>query len=456
MMLPMMDVFLALLGALVIGNIGLLAAYRKPAQFALNNAVLLLLLISISYIYATGQSTVYLGFLSINQFSLFFMLLFTIGMLLANFLYYEFAENYCELAMLGALSLVGMLIVAGSTSIVTIFLGLELVSMPMVFSVLLAKRSLEAAAKLFIMASVSIALFSFAMALDIGGAGTLNLGASTYTYLMLFVAVIFIAALGFETSVFPFNVLIPDVYEGSPAYLTGTMGGINKTAGFAALVQILILVFIAYKSAFLVVALLSVFTMFYGNIAALMQRNLKRLLAYSSISQAGYVLIGIATYSPEGLAGALFQVFAHMFIFIGMLAIVAWLETRNKHTIDDIAGLSRENRYTAFALTLFMLSLIGLPFTTGFVGKLLIFLGAVNGGLLWLALLGIINSIISVYYYAKPIMSMYALEKHKKGVGMPGLVSVVVALCLLITLLFGVYPQPMINLVTAAAAHLFA
>ena len=451
----MIAAFFALLAVLVIGNVALLVLRRKGLQLALNSAVLLLQVLAASYIYAAGHYAVYFGIFSINQFSLFFMLLFGIGMLLANMLYYEFADNYCELAMLGALSLVGMYLVAGSTSLVTMFLGLELVGMPMVFSVLLAKRSLESAAKLFIMASVSIALFSFAMALSMGGNGTLSLSESAYTYLMLFVAVIFIAALGFETSVFPFNVLIPDVYEGAPGYLTGTMGGINKAAGFAALVQVLILVFILYKSAFLVVAVLAVFTMFYGNIAALMQKNLKRLLAYSSISQAGYMLIGIATYAPDGLTGTLFQVFAHSFIFIGMFAMVAWLETRNKHTIHDMAGLARENRFAAFALTLFMLSLIGLPFTTGFVGKLLIFLSAVNSGLLWLALLGIINSIISVYYYAKPIMSMYALEERKKKAHMPSAVAMVVAMCVLLTLLFGIYPQPMINLVTAAAAHLF-
>ncbi len=450
------DAFFALLAVLVLSNITLLVIRRKKLQLIINAAILLLLVVVVSYMYAFNYPSVQLGIISINQFSLFFMLIFATGMLLANILYYEFADNYCELAMLGSITLVGMYLVAGSTSLVTMFLGLELVSMPMVFSILLAKKSFESATKFFIMASISIALFSFAMALSLGGSGTLDLGVSTYNYLMAFVAIIFIAALGFETSVFPFNVLIPDVYEGAPAYLTGTMGGINKIAGFVALVQILILIFILYKSAFLVVAILAVLTMFYGNIAALAQRNLKRLLAYSSISQAGYVLIGIATYSQEGLSGALFQIFAHGFIFIGMLAIVAWLETRNKQTVDDIVGLARENRLAAFAFSLFMLSLIGLPFTTGFVGKLLIFLSAVNSGLLWLALLGIVNSIVSVYYYAKPIMAMYASTEKKRHVVMPTGVAVVVALCLLITLIFGIYPQPMINLVTAAAAHLFA
>ncbi len=447
--------FLATLAALVIGNLALLSLYKKKVQFALNNLVLLFMVFVLWYIYAGGYYGTYFGFLSTSQFSVFFMILFTAAMLLANMLYYTFAQDYGELAMLGSISLVGMYVVAGSSSLVTIFLGLELVGMPMVFSLLLSKRSLEAAAKLFIMASVSIALFSFAMALTFGATGNLDLGASGYTNLMLFTAVLFIVAMGFETAAFPFNVLIPDVYEGAPAYLTGTMGGINKTAGFIALIQILILVFIAYKSAFLVVALLAIFTMFYGNIAALMQKNLKRLFAYSSISQAGYMLIGIATYTSSGISATLFQIFAHSFIFIGIFAIVAWLEMRNKSTVDDLAGLSRENRFAAFALTVFMLALIGVPFTTGFVGKLLIFLSAVSSGLAVLAVLGILNSVISIYYYAKPMIAMYSGDGHKKKVGMPPYAALAVVLCLFITVLFGIYPQSMISLVTAAAAHLF-
>jgi len=203
------------------------------------------------------------------------------------------------------------------------------------------------------------------------------------------------------------------------------------------------------------VALFAVLTMFYGNIGALMQKNLKRLFAYSSISQAGYILIGVATYAPDGIGAAFFQIIAHSFIFIGILAIIAWMESRNKSTVNDLVGLARENRLAAFALTLFMLALIGMPFTTGFVGKLLIFLSAVNAGLLWLAAIGILNSIISIYYYARPIMAIYSRDGHRKRVGMPAYAAMVVALCLLITVVFGVYPQPIISLVTAAASHLF-
>ena len=132
------------------------------------------------------------------------------------------------------------------------------------------------------------------------------------------------------------------------------------------------------------------------------------MLAYSSIAQSGYILIGIATYSAAGITASLVQIFAHSIIFIGALAIIAWLEANNKQTIDNLVGLAHENRFGAFALTFFLLALAGLPFTLGFVGKLLIFLSAINSGLLWLAAIGILNTMIALYYYAKPIMAMYS------------------------------------------------
>ena len=306
------------------------------------------------------------------------------------------------------------------------------------------------------MAAISIAIFSFAMAITYGGLGTLSLIKSQYSNIMLVAFVLFVVSLGFEASIFPFNVLVPDIYEGSPGYITALLGGVNKKVGFAALIQVLILIFIAYHSAFIVIAILSVFTMFYGNIGALMQKNLKRLMAYSSIAQAGYILIGIATASVYGMSGALFQIFAHVFIFIGLLAIIATLERKNMTTIDSIAGLKDKNPFMAFAMVLFMLSLVGLPLTTGFVGKILIFLGAIYAGLAILAVLGVLNSMISLYYYLKIITSIYSKDTLKKHVNVDKYTLSVVVICLAVTILFGIFPQPILNMINSAATYLFS
>ncbi len=448
--------FLLLAGALVLVNLVLRAANRRRAQFACNAAILLLLTITAGAMaYANTQQTV-LGVLSVNPFSTFFILILTFSMLLVSVLAYEYAGGFGDFALMASFALMGMYLVSLSVTLITLFLGLELMVIPTVFIVLLSRKSLEAATKLFIIGSISVGVLSFAIVALYGGTNSLSLQpVYQESGILAFAMVLFIASLGIEASVFPFNVLMPDVYEGSPAYATAMLGGINKKVGFIALMQVLIMVFIAFRSAFLIIAILSVATMFYGNIAAIMQRNIKRMLAYSSISQAGYILIGIASSSSAGISAALFQIFAHMFLFIGLLAIVAWLESKNRTEINDIIGLNGENRVAAFCMTIFMLSLVGLPFTTGFVGKFLLFLGAVNSGLVWLAVLGVMNSIISVYYYARPIMAAYAQKAGSARMRMNTGTVLVVVTCLVITIAVGMYPQPLIHVVGNASSYLF-
>ena len=255
------SIFILLLCALLVSNVLAVLLKRKRLQFILNILILLLLFLCLYGIYYAGSYALYANLVEITPFSLFFMGLFTLGLLLSNLIFYQYSENYESLTLLSSFMLIGMYLVAASSSLITIFLGLELATMPMIFSILLSMKSMEASVKLFVMGAIALALFSFGMVLVYGGTGSLNLTTSTNTPFLLFAFVLLIAALGFEASIFPFNLLIPDVYEGSPAYLTGVMGGINKKVGFAALMQILIMIFIVYQSAFLVVAIFSVLTM---------------------------------------------------------------------------------------------------------------------------------------------------------------------------------------------------
>jgi NADH-quinone oxidoreductase subunit N len=448
-------VFISITAIMLFFNLALNVAKRRSLQLAANAALLSILSMLAAYMLYSGYIYTAAGTISFNPFSLFFILVFTLGILLVNVLAYGHSEDYGSFALLASFALIGMYLVSSSTSLITIFLGLELASIPTVFIVLISRKSLEAAAKFFIMASIAVASFSFAMALVYGGTNALSLSTVPKTALMAFASVLFIASIGFDASIFPFNIFIPDVYNGAPAYVTSMLGGINKKMGFAALIQVIILLFITSKSPFIVLAILSVFTMFYGNLAALRQENLKRLLAYSSISQAGYMLIGIAISTQYGIGASLFQIFAHMFIFIGLLGIVGWLEGRDRHRISDLIGLSGENRFAAIAMTIFMLSLVGLPFTTGFVGKFLLFLGAVRSGFAWLAIIGIINSIISVYYYARPIMAAYTGRAGEYKIRMHRSTLIVISACLAITLVLGIFPSPLISITSNAGAYLF-
>ncbi len=450
-------VFAYLVAILVAGNLMIRMKHNNRVQFLFNGAAMLALLALLMYFMASGTTATIAGLFSINPFSLYFMAIFTAGLLLVSLIALPYSRDFGDFALMASMSLAGMYMVVAANSLITLFIGLELVSIPSVFIVLLSRRSLEAAAKLFITASISIALFSFAVVMFYGATDSFTIShqAQQGPFIAL-AAAFFIASLGVEASAFPFNVLVPDVYEGSPAYAVAMLGGINKKLGFAALLQVLILIFIGLHSAFVIMVFLSVLTMFYGNIVALMQKNFKRMLAYSSIGQAGYMFIGMATGSAGGISATLFQIFAHMFIFIGLLAIVAWLESRNRNEVDDMIGLHQESRFMAFALTVFLLSLVGLPFTTGFVGKFLLFVSAINANLAWLALLGIINSVISIYYYARPIMAAYTGRAGAAWVKSNTAVLGVIAVCLALTILFGVYPQPLISMVNGVGAYLFA
>lgn len=447
-------IFLALVALLVFGNIIAAIANNKKAHFAFNVVLLSALAAVEAYLLYSNVSLTAFNLISINPFSLFFMLIFTVSILMVNVVAFPHSDHYSNFAILASFALTGMYAVSFAQSIITIFLGLELAAIPTVFIVLLQKKALEASTKFLIMVSIAIAIISFAAVLVYGSTNSLALASYSQTKVLAFAALLFVAGLGFESSLFPFNILVPDIYQGSPAYVTSMLGGINKKVGFAALMQVVLLLFITYGFLFNVIAIFAVLTMFFGNIVALAQHNVKRMLAYSSISQAGYILIGIAAASALGAEASLFQIFAHMFLFIGTMSILAWLESQNRKTVDDLVGLNYENRFAAFAISLFLLSFVGLPFTTGFVGKFLLFTSAVSSNLTWLAIAGVVASIISIYYYTKIILAMYAKKEDARAIRMDNYVKSVVLACIVITLVFGIFPQPLITAASHAGSFL--
>ncbi|MEM3240898.1 MAG: NADH-quinone oxidoreductase subunit N [Candidatus Micrarchaeaceae archaeon] len=445
--------FLTIAFLLLFGNIALWFTGKKHIVLAFDVVLLAALAFFAYSIYSNGISASYFGMVSVNSFSAFFALVFTLGMLLISVLAYEYSASYADFAVLSGFALAGMYSVAFAYSLIMILLGLELASIPSLFIILLSKKnSIEAATKYLIMSALAVATLAFAIVLAYGAANSLALSAISKVGYAIAALAFFVVSLGFESAQFPFSVLLPDVYQGSSAYATAMLGGVNEKLGFAALIQVLVLLLVGLGSTFVIAAALSVLTMFYGNIVALAQTNLKRLFAYSSISQAGYIMIGIATATKAGIAASLVQIFAHMFLFIGVLAIVAWLEKRNRNNVDDLIGLSSENKIAAFGLTLFMLSLIGLPLTVGFIGKFLLFLSATVSGMVWLAILGIINSVISIFYYAKPITAIFTNKYEARKIGMDRYTVFVVAVCIAIVLIFGIYPGPLISFATSAAS----
>ncbi|MCW6160155.1 MAG: NADH-quinone oxidoreductase subunit N [Candidatus Micrarchaeales archaeon] len=434
---------------------------KKAAQLASSSILLALIAVFSMFLLLTGQNATIAGMIAEYPFSLLFVFLFSITLLLVNLLSYKYSSDYISFSLLFSFAAAGAFLVALSASLVTIILGIELMSLPTAFMIMInGKKFIEAAVKLFILAALSIAIFAFALALVFPYDPSLALTALTPNAgiaggtIVLLALLLFIAALSFDASLFPFNLWVPDVYEGAPANITAMLAGVNKKVAFVALFEVLFIVLLPLSAVFsLVFQVLAVVTMFFGNIVALVQTNVKRLFAYSAISQAGYIAIGFSAASLYGIEASIYQIFAHAFMIIGTFAIILWLESKNIKTIDDYAGLGSRNRIAAFSLTIFMLSMIGIPPLMGFVGKFLLFTSAIDKGLLLLAVIAIFNSFLSIYYYAKVILSMYS-KREKSVIELDWAVLSVAVFCLIAIIALGIYPQPLINLSQLAGASL--
>ncbi|MEM3791226.1 MAG: proton-conducting transporter membrane subunit [Candidatus Micrarchaeaceae archaeon] len=395
---------------------------------------------------------------SANSFSSFFIFSVGIAIFLCDLIAIALEERYEDYVLLASFSFVGVFFLASSTNIINTLLALELATVPGIVIALLYSKKAEASIKFFVGASVSIAVFAFGATMFFMLTGNVSFGIAK-SPLIYIAALLFAIALSFEASLFPFNILIPDIYEGVKGSATALFGSANKKIGLLVLIQLTSLLFFYLMDYRELIIILSILTMFYGNLSALRQKNMKRLMAYSSISQAGYIAIGIAAFSQQGIASSLVQIFAHIILFAGILAVLSFLESKERVNVDDLIGLHQESPVMAVSLSIMMLSLVGIPFTIGFIGKFLIFLSAINSGVSYLAVLGIINSIISIYYYAKPIIASFSSKaeyksfRFEKGYA----ISASIALsCTLIAIFLGIFPKPIISFASGSANYLIS
>ena len=378
-----------------------------------------------------------------------------------------FAEFYALLLFATA----GMGVLASAQELLTAFIGLEMSS---ISSYILAGyrrdslKSSESAMKYFLLGSFATAFFLYGIALVYGSTGTTMLDKMgnadpTSTLLKLGLAMILIG-LGFKVAATPFQVWTPDVYEGAPTPVTALFSAGPKAAAFALLLRIFATVPAATHFWFWAFWVLAVLTMFAGNLGALVQTNIKRLLAYSSIAHAGYILVAFAAVTSMAQGGraeaapayaaVLFYLLSYALVKLGAFTIVSQLGgTGEKNlSLDDYAGLSQRQPVVAAMLSIYLLSLLGLPVTAGFFGKFYIFKAAVNSHLIWLAVLMGINSVIGSYYYLRVIVVMYMREPSAEAaatapVDFPLAVNAVLAVTAIGTILFGVLPNPVINFI---------
>lgn len=383
-----------------------------------------------------------------------------------------FRGEFYALTLFAGLSL---MLLSSATNLVMIYLSLEFLSITSyVLTAFLRQddRSTEAALKYLLYGAVASGTMLYGFSLLYGMTGSVDLatiaqklGAAQVSLPFMVTAItMIVVGFGFKIALVPFHQWSPDAYEGAPTPITAFLSVGPKAAGFAVLIRVLVVALPAYNVNWTaILTLVSILTMTVGNLVALWQTNIKRMLAYSSIAQAGYMLIGLAAWSAQpaawsgGVNGILLFLLAYLFTNLGIFAVAIALENQlGTANISDYAGLIRRSPFLTIAMFIFFLSLIGIPPTGGFMGKLFVFGAAIDQGLYLLAVIGIINSVISVYYYFGVARLAFFSQAPDESPIRPGFtMNAVVTVTMVMTLLIALYGQPFIDLANSSA-HILA
>jgi NADH-quinone oxidoreductase subunit N len=366
-----------------------------------------------------------------------------------------------EYYLLIIFSVAGMMMMALATDLVMLFLGLELMSIPLYVLAGYNRVRLtgnEAALKYFLLGAFITGFVLYGIALIYGATGSLSIDVfvgrmQTPGQPAIFWtgAILLLGGFAFKVGAFPFHMWIPDVYQGAPTPVTGFMATGAKAAAFSVLLMLFARRITVDATVVRDIAsFLAAGSMIVGNILAISQQNVKRMLAYSSIAHAGYMLVGIAAGNSTGSDGVSFYLVSYLFMNLGALGVVSMLEEREEKNLsyDDYAGLSGRSPVLAALMAVFLFSLAGLPPFGGFFGKYFVFVAAIESGLTWLAVLGVLASLTGVYYYLRLIMVMYFQESDRAGAAsIPGLAFAALVVSALINLQIGILPSSVISLI---------
>ena len=375
------------------------------------------------------------------------------------------------------LALCGMMVMVSATDLLTIYLGTELMSLSLYVMAGLKRsepRSLEASAKYFVLGAFSSGILLYGISLLYGATGSTRLpeiaaaiaGQGVSNPLLLCATILLAVGFGFKLAVVPFHMWTPDVYQGAPTSVTAFMAVASKAASFGAFLRVFIEGLGGLKTNWSAIFLfLCIATLLLGNVVALVQTNIKRMLAYSSIAHAGYALIGVVAAGQlndsSGLASVLLYLALYAFMTFGAFSIVAMLRKNGLEgeEIEDFTGLAKRHPLAALLMLIFMVSLAGIPPTAGFIGKFYVFMSAVEAGLTWLAVVALIFAVISAYYYLRLVMVMYMREPSDVTATAPQMVmsptlSIVLACTIAGVVVFGIYPNPLVQFVTQAVLTL--
>lgn len=431
--------------------------------------------------WGTFPGPAFYDMVTLDSFAVYFNILFLVAAFLTVIMSYKYLSvetaQHSEYYALILFATSGMMFMAGAIDLVTIFVGLELMSVStyvLVGFLRRQRRSNEAAMKYFLLGTFSTGVIAYGMSLLYGVTGSTNLktigqqlaGLEGNALLVLSLFMM-MAGLCFKIAAVPFHMWAPDAYEGAPTSITAFMSVAVKAAAFAIFFRIFYLAFGEVREVYVfTLAVIAIITMTWGNVAAITQQNVKRLLAYSSISHAGFVLMGLVAGTDFGVTASAIYLLAYTFMNLGAWAVVILLRRQDiaGENLEDFNGLFFKNPVVAFLMLIFFLSLAGIPPLAGFIAKYFVFAAVLEVAfspgpyaslMIWVAVVGALNAVVSVYYYFRIVVPMFFKEEYLPAPlsFSTGLVLVLV-ITGLFTVLIGVYPEPFINLARAASLPL--
>src|SRR5215468_6659831 len=470
-LVPILPELVLACGAMLMLMFGAFIGERSAAM--VNGwCVVVLVLAGIALVWLpAGPHTMFGGSFLIDDYARFLKMLTLVGsagalLLSLDYLTLERQQKF-EYGSLFLLATLGMLMLISASDLIALYLGLELMSLPLYVIAASNRESLrstEAGLKYFVLGALSSGMLLYGASLIYGFTGTVNFaGIAKATQAgagvgLIFGLVFLFVGFCFKISAVPFHMWTPDVYEGAPTPVTAFFAAAPKVAGIAIFARATVVAFPGITHEWQqIVVFVSIASMALGAFAAIGQRNIKRLMAYSSIGHMGYALVGLAAGTAEGVQGVLVYMSIYVVMTLGTFAVILSMRRDGKlvENISDLSGLARTHPTMAFFLAVLLFSLAGVPPLAGFFGKFYVFLAAIKAGLFTLAVIGVLASVVGAYYYLAIVKTMYFDEPAKPFEPMPYELKAMLGLTGLFNLLFFVYPSPLIEAANAAAKSLF-
>lgn len=469
-LLPVLPELVLAVGSMVLLMIG---AYRGAQTTGLVTGLAVVLLVivgALELLLPAGKLVTFGGSFIVDDFARFLKILALIGSAATLILSKEFLEDQSrrifEYAILVLLSTVGMMVLISAGDLIMLYLGLELMSLALYVVAASNRdnaRSTEAGLKYFVLGALSSGMLLYGASLIYGFTGTVTFtdiaaAVTTGSIGIVFGLVFLLAGLCFKVSAVPFHMWTPDVYEGAPTPVTAFFASAPKVAALAVFTRVALTAFPGIMLQWQqIVVFVAIASMVLGSFAAIGQRNIKRLMAYSSIGHMGFALVGLAAGTAEGAQGVLIYIAIYVAMTLGTFAVILTMKRNGQpvETIADFAGLSRTNPLLAFLFAMLLFSLAGIPPLAGFFAKFYVFVAAIKAGLFTLAVVGVLASVVGAYYYLTIIKLMYFDEPLGKLDPMRMELRTVLAVAGLFNLLFFVYPGPLVSAATNAAKSLF-